>query len=61
MGKLQGNADRDRRSSEELKALGWRVAVVWECALKDERAQARLLCLGRWLTGGGAFLEIEGP
>ena len=32
--KFQGNVARDRRHAEMLHALGWRVAVVWECALK---------------------------
>lgn len=29
--KLEGNAARDLRHQAELKKLGWRVAVVWEC------------------------------
>ena len=26
---------RDTRNSEQLKALGWKVLVLWECELKD--------------------------
>jgi len=26
---------RDQRKREELEAMGWRVAVVWECETKD--------------------------
>lgn len=38
--KLTANAERDRRAIETLQALGWRVLVVWECAL---RGPGRLL------------------
>ena len=32
--KLEGNVRRDAEKDEALKALGWRVLVVWECELK---------------------------
>lgn len=32
--KIEGNRRRDTRSAEMLLAAGWRVATVWECALK---------------------------
>ena len=32
--KFDGNVMRDARNAELLRGLGWRVAVVWECALK---------------------------
>ena len=32
--KLEGNAARDQRKQQELKELGWKVVVVWECELK---------------------------
>lgn len=41
--KLARNAERDRRALDELAALGWRTAVLWECELKDERALAARL------------------
>lgn len=34
--KLSANAARDQRVATELQQLGWRVAVVWECALRKE-------------------------
>ncbi|TXC66171.1 DNA mismatch endonuclease Vsr [Piscinibacter aquaticus] len=37
--KLEGNAARDRRAIDALQAAGWRVLVIWECAL---RGPARL-------------------
>ena len=29
--KFQGNIDRDRRHKKELKKLGWKIFVIWEC------------------------------
>jgi DNA mismatch endonuclease (patch repair protein) len=35
--KLRANQGRDRRQQRELTAAGWRVLVVWECQLGDDR------------------------
>ena len=32
--KIASNAERDRRQLTDLKKAGWRVATVWECAMK---------------------------
>lgn len=32
--KIQTNHERDRNTLEELRAAGWRVQIVWECALR---------------------------
>jgi DNA mismatch endonuclease, patch repair protein len=34
--KLSGNVERDRQNVRDLKRLGWRVLIVWECELDDE-------------------------
>jgi DNA mismatch endonuclease (patch repair protein) len=34
--KRRSNADRDRRNRRTLKAAGWKVFEVWECATKHE-------------------------
>lgn len=36
MDKFARNVERDGRKVEALRALGWKVAVVWECQSKDE-------------------------
>lgn len=36
--KFELNIIRDKRIYETLNALGWRVAVVWECQTHDEKA-----------------------
>lgn len=32
--KLVGNVERDRKAIDTLHAAGWRVLVIWECALR---------------------------
>ena len=32
--KFKRNVERDAREQKELRELGWRVIVVWECELK---------------------------
>jgi DNA mismatch endonuclease (patch repair protein) len=36
--KLARNAERDAANIVELRRLGWRPLVIWECGLKDEPA-----------------------
>lgn len=60
--KIQGNRIRDMRNAEALSQMGWRIGVVWECALRDkggaalERVADRLV---RWLQGKGETVEIR--
>lgn len=35
--KLHDNAARFRRQSRDLKDIGWRIIVIWECQLKRRR------------------------
>lgn len=56
--KIGKNMERDQRDVNRLLALGWRVAVVWECALRDEEDIA--LCrLEDFLVGDEQFLEVQ--
>jgi DNA mismatch endonuclease (patch repair protein) len=51
--KIKANMACDARNLAECRRLGWRVLVVWECALRG-RGRWSLLALGeeicRWLT-----------
>ena len=38
--KFQGNVERDRRNQRELMKAGWRVFIVWECALRSDLVDA---------------------
>jgi len=58
--KLLGNRDRDQRNERDMQILGWRVAIVWECALcPGQRDQ--LENLESWLNAGEQqHLELAG-
>ncbi len=47
--KFRLNVARDRKNVTTLLASGWRVALVWECALKDGRVEEVLADLADWL------------
>ena len=38
--KISANRGRDATSEQKLRNLCWRVAVVWECALKSNQSDA---------------------
>ena len=60
--KIEGNRDRDARYLKELSDAGWRVCVVWECALrgKTRTDDDNLLALMEtWLTSKNAKLSIR--
>ncbi len=50
--KFDGNVDRDARDIEQLLALGFRVAVVWECALKPARRESTTKLVSEWIRSG---------
>lgn len=61
--KIAGNMARDLQVNAHLREAGWRVATVWECALKGRtRLQMNdvTTTLGVWLRGETAELEIRG-
>lgn len=41
--KLAANVARDRRAARELKSLGWKVEVIWECETRKPQNLARRL------------------
>ncbi|NWO07568.1 MAG: DNA mismatch endonuclease Vsr, partial [Alteromonadaceae bacterium] len=43
LSKFEANLERDARKAETLRAMGWRVLIVWECETRDlVRLEARL-------------------
>ena len=62
--KFKENAARDRRNIEKAMEAGFRVAVVWECAIEQKRTQsikreAALDCLAAWITNGAGEKLLE--
>ena len=41
--KLERNRRRDRMAKAQLRGMGWRVAVLWECQIRKETDLARRL------------------
>lgn len=41
--KFAENVTRDAKKTAALRALGWKVLIVWECELRDEGALAEKL------------------
>lgn len=54
--KLGANAARDRKAVDALRAGGWRVLVIWECALRGSARQKESVVLERAAT----FIEGTG-
>ena len=45
--KLEKNKERDRINVENLKSLGWKVIIIWECDLSKNNRQTTLFNLYR--------------
>lgn len=60
--KIGKNVARDQRDITTLIAQGWRVLIVWECALRgrlklDDAALTERL--EEWICGGGQTAQID--
>ena len=61
--KINRNAVRDARNQKLLAEQGWRVARVWECAVKGKHKRSLDYILDEcaaWLRGNKTTLEIRG-
>lgn len=38
--KIEGNVERDRKAFAELRELGWKIEVIWECQTQRDLADA---------------------
>ena len=34
--KIEGNIARDKRNARRIRAMGWKILVVWQCQTKNE-------------------------
>jgi DNA mismatch endonuclease, patch repair protein len=59
--KFEANVIRDSAVRTTLLADGWRVATVWECALrKPDQVELAAERLAAWLVGKATQLELGG-
>ena len=60
--KINRNHENDLKVLESLQSSGWRVCVVWECAIKgaDKNIQTIAKTVSRWLKSNKTMLEISG-
>lgn len=60
--KFEANRERDKRKIEQLQDIGWRVLVVWECALKTkpgrQTVESVVDLIAEWLNGSEQLGEI---
>jgi DNA mismatch endonuclease (patch repair protein) len=57
--KFSDTVKRDKQNLEALRKLGWKVAIVWECSIKDQGAEAIARKIAAWLQSGRSFKEIS--
>ena len=58
--KINANKERDNGNKQQLLDAGWRIAIVWECAIRKSgyTGQAVARKLADWLSGDSAWLEV---
>lgn len=62
-GKIATNAQRDAAAAEVLTGMGWRVGIVWECAIRGpgRLAPEELIdWIVRFVAGSAQQVEIRG-
>lgn len=62
MEKINSNRRRDEIQIAALKALGWRVLVIWECAVRKMKKQQSSLLLeevAAWLDGSDDCCQFD--
>ena len=61
--KIDRNKERDINVVKELVSLGWRVGIIWECAVnrkKKDILNKLFHDLSLWLKSDGAMIEVIG-
>jgi len=61
-GKINSNVERDQRYVRQLQEGGWKVLIIWECALRGKLRltdQALLERLEEWLLAMSQSAEID--
>lgn len=59
--KFAGNVARDARNVRDLRSAGWRVGIIWECALKGDRGDEAIACVAEFLEEDWLIFEFPKP
>ena len=61
LAKIERNKANDHANAAKLDRAGWRVATVWECALRDREPPVDSIAdrLAEWLRSSSARIEIR--
>jgi DNA mismatch endonuclease, patch repair protein len=59
--KIERNRASDAKHQKALNESGWRVATVWECALRGKQANVEVVAnhLAHWLRGKTSSIEVR--
>jgi DNA mismatch endonuclease, patch repair protein len=61
--KIEGNQARDRRNHAALQDAGWKVLVIWECAVSKKLSlttEQLQIAITAALTSSGSHMDIRG-
>lgn len=60
--KINRNHENDLKALQKIQSSGWRVCIVWECAIKGATKDTQVISetIARWLKGNKSMLEISG-
>jgi DNA mismatch endonuclease, patch repair protein len=56
--KFARNVVRDQKVLYQLKIMGWRAAIIWECSLIKKLQEDTIKRLALWLRWGSEYIEI---
>lgn len=59
--KFAQNVERDTQNILDLRKLGWRVGVVWECSLRPPQKDRLASAIGTWLESDRRSLTLPKP
>ena len=60
--KIKDNHANDLKARKALRAAGWRVAIVWECAIRgaDKDIETVSARIRKWLRSNRPYMEVRG-
>ncbi len=58
--KFKRNKERDQQNLLELRELGWRVLIVWECSLRKKNIEKAKMEILDWIQSGSSYSQVSG-